>query len=186
MTKCKHCQVYTPDDYGCCPQCGAPLVPFNACRIGEHGCQRIVINADYGGFHPSAKAIMRWAELSGIEMHCIVGIDRNFSLTEPRHYREIDLAKEPESFLNTYFITKPLMEDGTIDDSSYWYWGSNDEFEKKFRTDPNLIQAIEELGDEASGSCSTLKIVEIPDEVEWVIQEYDGMEWIAEKHRTWE
>ena len=29
------------------------------------------------------------------------------------------------------------------------------------------------------------KIVEIPADVEWQIQEYDGMEWVAEKHRTW-
>jgi len=30
-----------------------------------------------------------------------------------------------------------------------------------------------------------LKIVDIPDGVEWEIEEYDGMEWVAEKHRTW-
>ena len=27
--------------------------------------------------------------------------------------------------------------------------------------------------------------VEIPDDVEWQIEEYDGSEWIAEKHRIW-
>ncbi len=26
----------------------------------------------------------------------------------------------------------------------------------------------------------------IPDDVKWQIEEYDGLEWIAEKHRTWE
>jgi len=30
-----------------------------------------------------------------------------------------------------------------------------------------------------------LKIVEIPDDVDWEINEDDGSEWIAEKHRTW-
>ena len=27
--------------------------------------------------------------------------------------------------------------------------------------------------------------VEIPDDVEWQIEEYDGTEHISEKHRTW-
>jgi hypothetical protein len=30
-----------------------------------------------------------------------------------------------------------------------------------------------------------LAIVEIPDDVQWIIEENDGMEWVAEKHRTW-
>ena len=54
------------------------------------------------------------------------------------------------------------------------------------RTNPKLIEAIETLGTEiASGSMAKLKIVEVPDDVNWKIEEYDGKEWIAEKHRTW-
>ncbi len=30
-----------------------------------------------------------------------------------------------------------------------------------------------------------MQIVEIPDDVDWEVMEYDGMEHIAEKHRTW-
>lgn len=30
-----------------------------------------------------------------------------------------------------------------------------------------------------------IKIVDIPDDVEWELCEYDGIEHIAEKHRTW-
>jgi len=29
------------------------------------------------------------------------------------------------------------------------------------------------------------KVVEIPDDIEFVIEEYDGIEWVAEKHRVW-
>ena len=54
------------------------------------------------------------------------------------------------------------------------------------RDDPRLIQVIEELGERASGKYSVLKIVEIPDGVEWEIQENLGYEWVAEKHRIWE
>jgi hypothetical protein len=53
------------------------------------------------------------------------------------------------------------------------------------RCDPHLIRVVEELGDDANGQFSELKVVEIPDDVKWQIDEYDGLEWVAEKHRTW-
>ena len=53
------------------------------------------------------------------------------------------------------------------------------------RDDPHLVQVIEELGFWSGGYYSKLKIVEIPDDVDWQIQEYDGNEWVAEKHRIW-
>ena len=53
------------------------------------------------------------------------------------------------------------------------------------RDDPILIQVFKELGDVANGFAADLKIVEIPDGVDWEIEEYDGNEWVAEVHRTW-
>ena len=53
------------------------------------------------------------------------------------------------------------------------------------RNDPILVQVVKELGVKANGSCSELKIVEIPDDVEWIIEEYDGKEWVSEDHRRW-
>ena len=53
------------------------------------------------------------------------------------------------------------------------------------RDDPVLIEVIEELGDAANGEHAELAIVEIPDDVEWEISEYDGSEHVAEKHRVW-
>ena len=53
------------------------------------------------------------------------------------------------------------------------------------RDDPYLVKVVRELGMGANGPHSNLKIVEIPGDVEWLIQEYDGAEWVAEKHRTW-
>ena len=53
------------------------------------------------------------------------------------------------------------------------------------RDDPNLVAVVEQLGQAADGDCAQLKIVEVPDDVEWSIQEYDGLEWVAEQHRTW-
>lgn len=54
------------------------------------------------------------------------------------------------------------------------------------RADSKLVECVETLGDIASGSLAELKVVEIPDDVDWYIDEYDGIEWVAEKHRTWE
>lgn len=53
------------------------------------------------------------------------------------------------------------------------------------RDDLALIQVVEELGKKADGRHASLKIVEIPNGAQWEISEYDGAEWVAEKHRTW-
>ena len=54
------------------------------------------------------------------------------------------------------------------------------------RNDPDLVAAVETLGSEsASGMCAELKVVDIPDGIEYEIAEYDGNERVAEKHRTW-
>jgi hypothetical protein len=48
-----------------------------------------------------------------------------------------------------------------------------------------LVAVVQALGDEANGPYARLKIVTIPDDVDWTIMEYDGAEWVAEAHRTW-
>jgi hypothetical protein len=53
------------------------------------------------------------------------------------------------------------------------------------RNDPALVQVVEELVDAANGYLARLSIVEIPNDVEWEISEYDGYEHVVEKHRTW-
>lgn len=53
------------------------------------------------------------------------------------------------------------------------------------RTDPILIQVVEALGAEADGRYAKLRIIEIPDDIEWEITEYDGSESVEEVHRKW-
>lgn len=53
------------------------------------------------------------------------------------------------------------------------------------RADPLLVACVEALGKKANGGCADLAVVEIPDGVEWEIDEYDGNEHVAEVHRTW-
>lgn len=53
------------------------------------------------------------------------------------------------------------------------------------RHDARLVKAVETRAD-VNGKFHNLKVVTIPDDVEYFIADDDGMEWIAEKHRTWE
>ena len=66
-------------------------------------------------------------------------------------------------------------------------WGYYKDFQERKlkRDDPVLLVIVEYLGEDADNKFSELKIVELPDDVEWRIHEYDGMESVAEIHRTW-
>ena len=57
---------------------------------------------------------------------------------------------------------------------------------REYRSHPKLIEAIEKIGEEeSSGSLADVRIVDIPDDVEWEIDEYDGIETVHEVHRSW-
>ena len=62
-------------------------------------------------------------------------------------------------------------------------WGAYENYQD--RSDPDLVRCVEELGVRANDQYSCLKVVEIPDDVEWHIAEHAGKEWVAENHRTW-
>lgn len=53
------------------------------------------------------------------------------------------------------------------------------------RDDPCLVATVRRLGSKASGVYAKLKVVEVPAGVDWIIEDYDGQEWVAEKHRIW-
>ena len=53
------------------------------------------------------------------------------------------------------------------------------------RDDKDLVAVVQELGAEVNTVHSELKIVEIPEDVKWYIDEYDGMEAVHEAHRSW-
>ena len=64
-------------------------------------------------------------------------------------------------------------------ESDSFYWMDDN------RTDSLLVEVVEELGERASGEYAKLKVVELPEDVQWSIRERVGNEWIAENHRTW-
>ena len=63
-----------------------------------------------------------------------------------------------------------------ITDENFYYWDIP-------RDCPVLVEMVER-GD-VDRVYSDLKVVEIPDDVNWYIEEYDGLEHVAERHRTW-
>jgi hypothetical protein len=65
-----------------------------------------------------------------------------------------------------------------ITDPDWWYGDIS-------RDDSLLIQIVEDMGAKADGTFAALKVVEVPDDVNWYIEEYDGREWVAERQRTW-
>ena len=47
------------------------------------------------------------------------------------------------------------------------------------RTDPVLVQVVEELGDKANGDCAMLRIAELSAGTLYRIDEYDGLEQVC-------
>jgi hypothetical protein len=118
---------------------------------------KVAVNRCYGGFGLSAKAIYRMAELGNKEMIEKVG-EYEDRLHNPEKQDEIEKKYGVELY------------------GSIW---------QTPRNDPILIQVIEELGKEANDEYAEIEIVDIPDDIDFEIEEYDGREWVSEKHRTW-
>lgn len=131
---------------------------------------KIVINKQYGGFGLSPKAQKRYLELISKECYFY-----NYSLEK---YIRLSLEDVKDEIIIT--VTQDLGDSlSEIPRNVSWCVNDLD------RNDPLLIQVINEFGKEANDQFSDLEIVEIPDNVEWQIEEYDGWETIHEKHRTW-
>jgi hypothetical protein len=79
-----------------------------------------------------------------------------------------------------FSLSKEAYDFIGINWDGYGFRFSND------RTNDALIRCVEELGDKASGIHSKLKVITIPDDIEWFIDEYDGLESVHEDHRVWD
>ena len=132
--------------------------------------KKIVINRCYGGFGLSYKGTLRYAEIKGITLYpWLDKITRDV-------YGERAVIGDDR--MMHHYSTLPVI-DGEYEEGSY-FSDSNIP-----RDDPVLVHLVEEMGEAANGRCAELEVVEIPNDVDFAIEENDGMEWIAEKHRTW-
>ena len=133
---------------------------------------KILINTCFGGYNLSHEAMLRYAELKGIAVYpenTLGGLYTYWLVPADKRVKQTNfyaMSQKEREASNALYAKQTLDNRG-------------------FRTDPTMIQVVEELGDKANGRCAELKIVEIPDGMAYTIEEYDGMEHIAEVHRTW-
>jgi hypothetical protein len=143
---------------------------------------KVVINACYGGFGLSHQAVMRYAEIKGIELYGYVNAKKKDGSTDFDRYVAIEKGDKRDHWC-VHYRTKQLVSpndrEGMNEDRCYWSYRDME------RHDEALVKVVEELGEKAGGQCSKLKVVEIPDGVDYIVDEYDGFEHIAERHRTW-
>ena len=137
---------------------------------------KVVVNRCYGGFGLSDKAIEMVMHRKGL--NCFRYKQTKFKYSDGKE--EYTRCEIIDDFGFTYYQTKDLGEKvDKLPNETFWYYGSLD------RTDADLIAVVEKLGKEANGSCASLEVVEIPDDVNWEIDDYDGIETIHEVHRSW-
>lgn len=128
--------------------------------------RKIVINTCYGGFGVSTEAAYFIAERKNVQ---------------PVVEEEFDGSQH----CRAYIPGRPYSQVPAFMTTELWNEAEIMHFSDLDRTDPDLIAAVESLGDLVNTPHSRLKIVEVPDDVVWDIAEYDGDEWVAEQHRTW-
>lgn len=138
---------------------------------------KVVVNRCYGGFGLSDKACEMVMKRKGL------GCFR-YEQTKCKFLDGVDEYTRCEKFndsnLFMYYQTEDLGERvSKLPSETYWYYGRLE------RTDDDLIAVVEELGEQANGRYSELEVVEIPDDVNWEIDDYDGIETIHEVHRVW-
>lgn len=153
---------------------------------------KIVINKCYGGFGLSYEAVMEYAKRKGIKLYAYSdelltteerlkhkpknGLISSFKHVE-YHGGKDKNGREP--FCVHYSTSPELNKDGTIPRKGYFSPRDIN------RNDPDLVAVIEKLGKKANGNHAELGVLEIPDGVEWELYEYDGIESVEEKHRSW-
>jgi len=120
---------------------------------------KIVVNRCKGSFSLSARAVARLAELNGQKAYFFAdGAEITLEDTDSHSWRAFNT--------NSPTPRVPL------------------ERAPKDRTDPKLVQVVEELGSAASGKWAELKVIEIPDGIEWVIISNGGFETVHEILRS--
>lgn len=128
---------------------------------------KIILNKCYGGFDVSKEAYMLYAKKKGLNLYIYE--------SEFKYGKFIYKKTNDTSIMNDYFI-KDMGNNVEISDKDYkknlLY------LNEKYRQDPTLIEVVEELKDKASGRFGDLKVVEIPDNCYYKIDEYDGVETI--------
>jgi hypothetical protein len=139
---------------------------------------KVVINKCFGGFGLTHEAIMRYAEIKGITLYPFVEDPKFPKFSNPSKFVLYDGCNKGK-YDFVYYSTTPLNDAGTYENDAYF-----SERDIK-RDDLALVQVVEEMGKKANDQFASLEVVEIPDGTDFEVEEYDGLEHIAEVHKTW-
>lgn len=143
---------------------------------------KIVINKCFGGFGLSPEAVLKYAQLEGFDLFAYINSRTQKGALSFNTYEKVNPLSNKESDLFIHWLKKDMG--ATCSGKQI---NSNNYFSERDinRNDRNLVLTIEELGEKANTRYSQLRVIEIPDDIEWEIDEYDGIESIHEKHRSW-
>lgn len=146
--------------------------------------KKIVINNCFGGFGLSKKAMKRYLELKGKGCFFYKNKDKTYAKVNENEESWVLIFTLTKDFGDEIEIPKFIVGgQQTKEYEDFWsYYFSCRDIE---RDDKDLIKVIDEFGKEVNSNYSELKIIEIPKDVEYEIDEYDGMESIHEVHRSW-
>lgn len=136
---------------------------------------KIAINACFGGFSLSEAAVRAYAQKKGLPIYPELG---KFGLMTYWVVPENQRVKEaPGGFMSMSIDERKKYNETYRAQTIY---------DRDIpRDDADLIAVIEEMGEAANGEHARLRVIEIPDDVQWQIDDYDGNESISEVHRTW-
>lgn len=135
--------------------------------------KEIVINICYGGFGLSNEGFELYLKKKGIKFHKVP--DKMFGKDNYHYY-----SVPKEKYDKLYKKCKSNGNYKELNDKKWFLYHGDVK-----RDDPALVEVVKELGEKANGDYSELKVVQIPDDIEWTIEEYDGTEWVSEQHETW-
>lgn len=133
---------------------------------------KVILNKCFGGFSPSHEAYLLYAKKKGLPLYIY------------RQRTDLNFVKLGEGKTDSlmFYFTKDYG-DYVIHNEVDWCDNLYLSYEQ--RTDPTLIEVVEELGAKASSWWSKLVVVDIPDGMDYVIDNYDGLETLHEKVREW-
>lgn len=137
---------------------------------------KVILNKCYGGFDVSDKGYKLYAKKKNIPLY----VYKEDYSTRPRRCKKInDIINDTTQI--SYF-TKDFGDcfEPTEEDWKYNLW-----LDEKYREDAMLIEVVEELGEKANGRFGKLVVVEIPDGMKYVIDNYDGIETLHEDVPVW-
>ena len=136
---------------------------------------KVILNKCYGGFGISKAGYELYAKKKGIEIFAY----KLECVNDKPIYRKTDIG----SSIFTITFTKDFGDYIELsDDNSEKYFL---ELRSNHREDPVLIEVVEELGERANGPFSKLVVVDIPDGMEYEIDDYDGVETLHQKVKKW-